>query len=122
MDYGWILQLVLPVISAALGWLFSKLQTRREQKQTDLQIINTALKPLLESITDLTDRLKQSTTELLEERERTLNLSNERTEILDKVNSLEKEVKRLVKLVNKLSNKDDDNIEKMDRNIVPGTR
>lgn len=122
MDYGWILQLVLPVISAALGWLFSKLQTRREQKQTDLQIINTALKPLLESITDLTDRLKQSTTELLEERERTLKLSNERTELLDKVNSLEKEVKRLVKLVNKLSNKDDENIEKPDRTIVPNSR
>ena len=108
MEQGWILQLVLPVITAFCGWLFSKLQTRREQKQTDLQIINAAIKPLLVSISELTDRLKSTTSELMEERERNLKLTTERTELLGKIENLEKEVKKLQRQVAKLSKNEKD--------------
>lgn len=102
-----ILQILLPFVTGACGWMFSKMQTRREQKQTDLQIINDAIRPLLESIADLTNRLKQSTTDLMDEREKSLNLANERTELLDKIESLEKEVKRLTAMVKKLTTRDE---------------
>ena len=105
---GWVLQVALPVITGACGWLFSKLQTRREQKQTDLQLINAAIKPLLESISELTDRLKATTTALMEEKERNLKLTTERTELLDKIENLEREVKKLQRQISKLSKNEKD--------------
>lgn len=105
---GWVLQITLHAITGACGWFFSKLQTRREQKQTDLQLINAAIKPLLESISELTDRLKATTTELMEEKERNLKLTTERTELMDKIENLEREVKKLQRQISKLSKNDKD--------------
>lgn len=102
-----IKQVLMMVATGLCGWVFSKLQTRREQKQTDLQIINNAIKPLLESISDLTMRLKQMTIDLMDEREKCVSLSNERSELLGKIESLEKEVKRLSAVVKKLTTKDE---------------
>lgn len=102
-----IAKLVMTVAAAFCGWFFSKLQTKREQKQTDLQIISGAIKPLLVSISELTDRLKLVTTELMDERERNLRLVTERTELLGKIDNLEKEVQKLRKEIAKLTKTDE---------------
>lgn len=113
-EQSWILQVVLPVIAGFCGWIFSKLQTSREKKKTDLEIINAAIKPLLVSISELTDRLKATTTDLMEEREKNLKLTTERTELLGKIENLEKEVRKLQRQVAKLTRNEKDDSDPVD--------
>ena len=91
------------VVTGFCGWFFSKLLTPREKKKTDLEIINAAIKPLLVSISELTERLKAVTTDLMDEREKNLKLTMERTELLGKIDNLEKEVRKLQRQVAKLT-------------------
>ena len=57
----------------------------------------------MESIAQLTDRLKQTTTELMDTREQNIKLSRERMDLMDKIDNLEKEVKRLSNVIKKLA-------------------
>lgn len=96
-NYIW--QIVYGFATAAIGWVFSKLLTRREQKKTDLEIINSSIKPLLESIADLTSRLKEVTTQLLTSQDENLALRLNKTELLGKIDHLEQQVHNLTELL-----------------------
>ena len=97
---------ILPVLTAVLGWLGAKIKTRRENKQTDLQIINGAIQPLLKSISELTDHSRTLTGELVEEQKKSLALVEEkrawlaeRGDLLDEIDKLKKQVASLAKEV-----------------------
>ncbi len=100
---------ILPVLTAVLGWLGAKIKTRRENKQTDLQIINGAIQPLLKSISELTDHSRTLTGELVEEQKKSLALVEEkrawlaeRGDLLDEIDKLKRQVASLAKEVKML--------------------
>jgi cell division protein FtsB len=97
MDY--IFQILLPVVTAVVGWLGAKVKTRRENKQTDLEIINSAIAPLLKSIKELTEHNRKLTGDLVEEQKKTLELIDEKRQWLAERGSLFDELDKLRKQV-----------------------
>jgi chromosome segregation ATPase len=102
-------QYILPVVTAVVGWLGANIKSRRANKQTDLQIINEAIQPLLKSIKELTDHNRTLTGELVEEQKKTLALVEEkrallaeRGDLVDKVEKLGRQVATLTKEVKML--------------------
>ena len=108
-DYIW--QIVVLVLTSACGWFFGKLQTRREQKQSDLEIIEGAVSPLLASIKELTEHNNRLVEQYLDEQQRRLAVQEENknhkaecaelaaqvSRLTAKVDKLEKTMKRLAK-------------------------
>jgi chromosome segregation ATPase len=104
-------QYILPVVTGIVGWLGSNVKSRRANKKTDLQIINEAIKPMLQSITELTDHNRTLTGKLVEEQQKTLALMEEKRawlaergdlvgqieKLTRRVASMEKEIKKLTK-------------------------
>lgn len=101
-----ILNLIISVVGAALGWISAKLLTKREKKVKDLQIINDAISPLLISIKDLTAHNNKLVSELLEEQRKNL-------DIIENNKLLVAEKADLVSQIAKLNNK----IDKLERMI-----
>ncbi len=106
MDY--IFQILLPVVTGVVGWLGAKIKTRRENKQTDLQIINEAIAPLLKSIKELTDHNLTITGKLVDEQKKTLALMKEnsaliaeRGDLIGQIEKLNRRVASLEKLIRK---------------------
>ncbi len=99
-----IYQVVLPIITAATAWFFSKLKTNRENKQTDLQLINEAISPLLKSIAELTQHVSTTTAELVEEKKLTLQLVEEKSALLAEIEGLNTKVTNLEKKIQSLAN------------------
>lgn len=106
-----IWQIIQGIATAAVGWSFAKLQTRRERKKSDLQIINDAISPLLTSVQSLTEYnnklvllyldeqrerlVAQEKNKALEEERDTL--SKKVSQLTDKIDKLEKTIKKLAK-------------------------
>jgi len=93
------------------GWLFSKWQTNRERKKSDLQMIHESTANLVESIKILTVRNGELVGELMEEQKKHLTLLKEklewqieREEFIAKVEGLKKEVKALTRKIDELIN------------------
>jgi len=93
------------------GWLFSKWQTKRERKKSDLQMIHESTANLIESIKTLTERNGELVSELMEEQKKHLTLLKEklgwqaeREELISEIEGLKKEVKALTKKINELIN------------------
>lgn len=102
-------QYIIPVLTAALAWFGANIKTRREKKKTDLQIINEAIKPLLTSITELTNHNRELTGDLVEQQTDNLKLLEEkrawlaeRGDLLEEMGKLRKQVDALAKEVKKL--------------------
>lgn len=109
-----VYKIVIPLVTAAIAWFFSKLQTTREQKQTDLKLIGDAVTPLLNSIKNLTDHNNALIKDLLEEQKTKVQLmddvstlKSERNTLSEKVDSLEKTIKCLTRKIDKLANEKD---------------
>jgi len=101
---------LLAAFTAVLGWLGSNLKHRRENKKTDLQLINGAIEPLLKSITELTDHNRTLTGDLVEEQKKSLALMEEkrlwlaeRGELVGQVEKLTKRVASLERTIRKLT-------------------
>ena len=97
MDY--LKQIGLMVAAAVVGWFGSNVKSRRDKKQTDLQIINEAITPLLQSIKDLTDHNHGLTEKLLAEQTKNLAMLEERRSLLDERDNLADQVEKLNKRV-----------------------
>lgn len=109
-----VYQILLFLATTAIGWFFGKLQTKREQKQTDIQIIEGAISPMLNSIKELTEHSSELVAKLLTEQEKNLKLIEtnlalltEKTNLVNKIESLEKKVATLTDMVKKLANEKD---------------
>ena len=96
------------------GWLFGKMKTPREKKKSDIELINSAIAPLLVSITQLTEQNSEMVTKLLQEQDKNLALlkekmawSTERCELMDKISGLEKKVQTLENTVKKYIKKNE---------------
>lgn len=107
-DYIW--QIIVLVLTSACGWFFGKLQTKREQKQSDLQIIEEAISPLLTSIKDLTEHNNCMVEQYLEERKQRLvmqeeneALKAERAELAEQVSKLTAKVDKLERTIKRLA-------------------
>jgi hypothetical protein len=87
---------------AMAGWFGRRILTRREKRRFDVELVTSAITPLLESITKLTEQNQTMVERLLFEQSKNLDLMKERGELLDKVDRLEKEVKSLTKKVTEL--------------------
>lgn len=110
-----IYQILLAFATTAIGWFFGKLQTKREQKQTDIQIIESAITPLINSIKGLTEHNNELVTKLLVEQEKNLKLIEEKsvlleekTNLVNKIESLERKVANLTAMVKKLAKNEKD--------------
>ncbi|MCD8081876.1 MAG: hypothetical protein LUF04_16215 [Bacteroides sp.] len=109
-------QLVILVITNACTWLFGKWQTRRERKQTDLQIIEQAIAPQLESIGKLTEQngqlvemfLNEQRLRLAAEGENTA-LKAEREELKAQISGLSRKINNLEKKIDKLASNENNN-------------
>lgn len=106
LDVGKIF--VLPILTAVLGWLGKSVKSRRENKKSDLELINNAISPLLRSISELTDHVGKVTAELVEEKAKNLELTTQRDAqrgeieaLTSKVTSLERKITALTNLIKK---------------------
>ena len=95
--------------TALVTWVVSKLMTPREKRNSDLDVINKTIQPLLESISELTTHVRAVTEELVSEKAKNLELINERSALLqeveamaNKITSLEKKVTSLTSVMRKL--------------------
>ena len=114
-NYVW--EIIVLVLTSACGWFFGKLQTRREQKQSDLQIIEEAISPLLTSIKELTEHNNRLVQQYLDEQRQRLaiqeenkNLKADRAELAEQVSKLTAKVDKLEKTIKRLAKNEKDNI------------
>lgn len=105
-DNWFVEYLLLPLSGLIVGFLTRALTTRRERKRSDLELINMAIAPLLESIRSLTEQNSQLVEKLaseqrstLEYMERVKGLQEERTELIAKIDKLSRQVENLKKLL-----------------------
>ena len=99
-EYVW--QIVVLVLTSACGWFFGKLQTRREQKQSDLQIIEEAISPLLASIRELTEHNNRLVEQYLDEQQQRLAAQEENKSLKAECSGLAEQVSKLTAKVDKL--------------------
>lgn len=114
----WLEFLVAPFVGVIVGYLTRALTTRRERKKSDLEIINAAITPLLESIKQLTEQNRELVLKLADEQRKTLeymrsnrSLLEERAELISKVDRLTKQIELLKKMLRehlKDANQNDD--------------
>ena len=90
-----ITQILLCFATAAIGWAFSKLKTNREKKQSDLDLVNNAVAPLVKSITELTEQNNDIVKRFVAEQDKNLQLIREKGELLEEMEGLRKEVNDL---------------------------
>ena len=107
-DYVW--QIVVLLLTSSCGWFFGKLQTRREQKQSDLEIIEGAVSPLLASIRELTEHNNRLVEQYLDEQQQRLvvqeenkSLKAERAELAQQVSRLTAKVGKLERTIKRLA-------------------
>ncbi len=112
-----VYQILLFLATTAIGWFFGKLQTKREQKQTDIQIIEGAISPMLNSIKELTEHSSELVVKLLTEQEKNLQLIEtnsallaDKANLVNKIESLEKKVATLTAMVKKLADEKNNSI------------
>jgi chromosome segregation ATPase len=98
-------QILLCFATAAIGWTFSKLKTNREKKESDLNLVNNSVTPLVESIKKLTEQNNELVGKLTAEQDVSLRLIKEKGELLEKIEQLEREISDLRKQINKLIRK-----------------
>ena len=91
--------------------LFSKWQTRRERRKSDMQMIHDTTINLVGSIRTLTEQNSELVKELMNEQKKCLELlreksvwQTEREGFISEIEKLRKEVKALTKKVNELIN------------------
>jgi len=90
-----ISQIVLCFATAAIGWTFSKLKTAREKKESDLQLVNNSVTPLVESIAKLTEQNNELIGKLTTEQDKNIKLVYEKSELVGEIECLRKEVSDL---------------------------
>lgn len=95
-------QITIPAATAAIAWFGSKMQTRRERKQSDLQIIDNAIAPLLTSIKDLTARNNEFVQMYLEEQKIRLETQSQNEQLIKDRNTLSVKVEKLTLKIEKL--------------------
>jgi len=103
---NWTEYVIVPLVGVAVGYLTRLLTTRRERKKTDLEIINAAISPLLESIRNLTEQNSQLVGKLTDEQQKALeyikknrDLMEERAELMTKIDRLTKQIETLKKML-----------------------
>jgi predicted nuclease with TOPRIM domain len=98
----------ITIISIGVGWFFSKLQTKREQKKSDFELIsdaiNNATTPLLKSFSELNNHYTEVVDKLIKEQVRTRELLRENAALIKKVDQLEQKVVELTVEVKKIRN------------------
>lgn len=107
---------LLPLAGGVAGFLTRALTTRRERKKSDLEIINSAITPLLTSIRELTEQNKALIDKLTLEQQASLDymsrnkaLLEERETLVTKIDKLTRQVEALKKLIReKLRSESDD--------------
>jgi hypothetical protein len=85
-----------------LVWFLGKIKTRREKRNSDLELIDRSILPLLDSIDKLTAQNNEVVAKLLAEQNKNLLLVQEKSELLVKIDKLEKQINVLNKKVNEL--------------------
>lgn len=85
-----------------LVWFLGKIKTRREKRNSDLELIDRSILPLLDSIDKLTAQNNEVVAKLLAEQNKNLLLVQEKSELLAKIDKLEKQINVLNKKVNEL--------------------
>lgn len=85
-----------------LVWFLGKIKTRREKRNSDLELIDRSILPLLDSIDKLTAQNNEVVAKLLAEQNKNLLLMQEKSELLAKIDKLEKQINVLNKKVNEL--------------------
>ena len=84
-DFVW--QIILCVATAAAGWFFSKLHTRRETNKDDLELISEAVSNALKSADTVIEHNNKLIVSLANEQKKVLELTMEKNALLqDKIN------------------------------------
>ena len=84
-DFVW--QIILCVATAAAGWIFSKLHTRREKNKDDLELISEAVSNALKSADTVIEHYNKLIVSLANEQKIVLELTMEKNALLqDKIN------------------------------------
>lgn len=105
--------IVIPLSSAIVGFISKGLMTRRERSKSDLEIINNAITPLLNSIRELTEqnnalvaKLTDEQAKVLEYMQKNKELLEERSELIAKIDKLTRQVELLKKMIRDLPSKE----------------
>ena len=86
--------LVTSLVSLAAGYFTRLLMTRREKKHDDIQLLNEAINPLVESVRILTEQNKDLIQKLQEEQMARLQDIEDKRRLLDEKQALQKQLER----------------------------
>jgi predicted RNase H-like nuclease (RuvC/YqgF family) len=103
-------QILIYIATAVGGWLSAKILTKREKKKSDIDLISSSTKDLLDGIKELTSQNKELVNELQEEQKKNLELIKEKKALLQeqldlnsKIDNLEKKVANLTAVIKKFA-------------------
>jgi|GEM_PF-1207248 hypothetical protein len=107
-EYVW--QVIMCITTAVVGWFSAKVMTKREKKQSDLELVSKSTTDLLQGIQELTKQNKDLVLELASEQSKNLELIKENKSLLQekidlngKIENLEKKVAGLTAVIKKLA-------------------
>lgn len=108
-------EIAAPMITLFIGggatWFWQNYRTKKQAKQNDLDNFASSIGQLTASIEKLTVQNGELVMQLCAEQDKRLKLAAERDELLQKIDSLQKEVNSLTRKIGKLlkNEKDTDN-------------
>jgi chromosome segregation ATPase len=88
-------ELITLLVGGFATWLWQRLKTRRERKESDLKLINEAINPLVESVRILTSHNSELAQKVVTGSEQNLRYLNEIISLKGKVQDLEYTIKKL---------------------------
>lgn len=105
--------IVTSLVSLAVGFFGRLLMTRREKKHDDIQLLNEAINPLVESVRLLTEQNKDLIQKLQEEQMARLQDIEDKRQLLAEKQTLQKQLEKNNRKIEELNRK----IEELNRKI-----
>lgn len=84
------------LIGGGVGWFWANIKTGRQKRESDVDLVNRSIAPLLKSIAELSGHVRVVTSELVQ-------MTNERTELLKEISDLRSQIQQLEKKVAAMS-------------------
>lgn len=100
-----IIQIGLPILTAALGVWSGNFLTKRQKKKYDWEIISEANHTMLSTVNNTLKRIEELTKEVVDLKNENMQLKIERNSLNFKIDNLTKEVEELKNIINRLAKK-----------------
>lgn len=98
-----VLHIVVPIISAVIGWFSANYMTKRQKNKDDLKMVNDATQSMLSTINGTLTRIDELTQKITTLQTENLQLKAERVQLNMKIDTLTRKVDEMQQVISRLA-------------------